>query len=86
MTNEQFQIIVLEKLDSIENRLDTVETELEMVKTRQEETYQIVKAIHHSNEVGRAKLDEHEYRIVKNEGKFKKIKNVLDEVDQASSL
>jgi hypothetical protein len=33
---------------------------------------QVVKAIEHSNQVGKAELDRHEFRIAKMEGKFKK--------------
>ncbi len=53
MNNDEFQKLVVEKLSAME--------------TRQNEIYQVVRAIEHSNNVGKAELDDHNIRIAKNE-------------------
>jgi hypothetical protein len=73
MSNEEFQKLVIKKLSSMEKR--------------QDEIYQVVRAIEHSNNAGKAKLDEHNFRLAKNEGTLKKIGKVIDEeMNKVSSL
>jgi hypothetical protein len=73
MSNEEFQKLVIKKLSSMEKR--------------QDEIYQVVRAIEHSNNAGRAELDEHNFRLAKNEGTLKKIGKVIDEeMNKVSSL
>ncbi|MDA8211606.1 MAG: hypothetical protein M0021_06990 [Clostridia bacterium] len=73
MNNDEFQKLVLEKLSAME--------------TRQNEIYQVVRAIEHSNNVGKAELDDHNIRIAKNEVTLKKVARVIDEeLNKASNL
>ena len=72
MDNNEFQRLVLEKFSELGSRLDAIET-------RQNEIYQIVTAIDHSNQVGKAELDRHEFKIAKVEGKLKKVGKILDD-------
>ena len=73
---------------NMEARLSSVEVQLTNVEVRQDEVYQIVKAIEHSNQVRKAELDNHEYKIAKLEGKFKAAGKIFDadEVDAVSNL
>lgn len=90
------------RLDTMETRLDRMEARLDKLETTQNnmlitqnemlitqnEMYQVVKAIEHSNQVGKAELDKHQFRISKIEGKFKKAAKIFytEEVDTASNL
>jgi len=65
MDNNEFQRLILEKLSSME--------------ARQNEIYELVKAIDHSNQVGRAELDKQDFRISKVEGKLKATAKIFDE-------
>ena len=56
---------------------------------RQDEIYQVVRAIEHSNQAGKAELDSHNIRLAKVEGKIKKVAKACSEeveVDMASNL
>lgn len=78
--NERFQKMALEKFQAISNRLHSMEI-------RQDEIYQVVRAIEHSNNVGKAELDEHNIRLAKNEGTLRKIAKVIDEeLNKVSNL
>lgn len=50
MTNEEFQRLVLEKLDGIDTRLDRLEEQVR-------ENTDIIKAVRHNQEFGIAKLE-----------------------------
>lgn len=96
MTNEEFQNVVLKeikcinsKLGGVESRLGSIEVQLETIETRQDEIYQVVTAIEHSNQVGRSELDSQNIRLAKVEGKFKKAGKVFIEdveINKASNL
>lgn len=96
MGADEFQKAVLQGLESINHRMGgleegqkRLETRMESVETRQDEIFQVVKAIEHSNQVGRSELDNHKVRISKLEGKFKKVAKAFNEeagIDKASSL
>ena len=96
MTNEEFQKVVLAKLEdsdkvqrTVLNKLSTVETDIKDIKTRQDEIYQVVRAIEHSNNVGKSELDSHNIRIAKVEGKIKKVAKAYNEeieIDKALNL
>jgi peptidoglycan hydrolase CwlO-like protein len=80
----------LKKLESrqtsLENRQLKSEEDMMYIRTRQDETYNIVAAIDHSNQVGRAELDGHNLRIAKFEGKFIKVAEACTKESQVSSL
>ena len=93
LDNAKFQQLVLEKLTGLQNKIDHVEKEMKQdlmnVKTRQDETYHVVTAIEHSNQVGKSELDSQNIRLAKVEGKFKRVARAFDdeiEVDKASNL
>jgi len=93
MTNEEFQKAVLQELKAISSRIDVLENEFKdgqkRIESRQDEIYQVVRAIEHSNQIGRSELDSQNIRIAKLEGKFKKIAKAYNEdadVDKASNL
>ncbi|MDQ2087421.1 hypothetical protein RBH29_13395 [Herbivorax sp. ANBcel31] len=101
MKNEEFQKLVLEQLSGLKDDVTGLKDDVTGLKddvtrlkgdvtglkTRQDEIYHVVKAIEHSNQVGKAELDKHEFRIAKVEGKFKKVAKVMDEdSDKASNL
>lgn len=66
-TRKMFEL-VLKKLDSIEIRLDSVENGQVSMKTRQDEIYEIVNAIEHSNNVHKAEIDNINVRTAYVEG------------------
>jgi hypothetical protein len=93
MTNDEFQKAVLRELKCINSRIDGVEKEFKAgqkrIEVRQDEIYQAVTAIEHSNQVGRSELDNQNIRVAKLEGKFKKAGKVFNEdveIDKASNL
>ena len=74
-------------MDRMEARMDSMETRLDSMETRQNEMFQVVKSIEHSNIVGKAELDVHNIRLAKSEGTFKRIAKVIsEELGKASSL
>ena len=54
MTNEEFQKAVLDELRSINSRIGNIEERQKSMETRQDEIYEVVRAIEHSNQVGRS--------------------------------
>lgn len=100
MTNEEFQKAVLQELKTLNNKIDKVESKFsteigslaegqKRIEIRQDEIYQVVRAIEHNNQVGRSELDSQNIRLAKVEGKFKKAGKVFAEdieVDKASNL
>ncbi len=66
-------------LDRLEIRMENMETRMENMETRQDEIYQVVIAIEHSNQVGRSKMDGQDLRLAGVEGKLKKVAGVLSE-------
>jgi hypothetical protein len=93
MTNEEFQKAVLQELKAINNRIDGLENEVKegqkRIEARQDEMYQVARAIEHSNQVGRSELDSQDIRIAKLEGKIKKVAkayNEDDQIEKASNL
>jgi hypothetical protein len=93
MTNEEFQKRMLEEITSIKSEFTSIKSEFreefKQIKTRQDDIYQVVRAIEHSNLVGKSELDSHNIRIAKVEGKLKKAAKVFNqdiEVDKASNL
>ena len=65
------------------------DTRLKSIETRQDEIYQVVRAIEHSNQVGKSELDSQNIRLAKVEGKLKRVAKAYEEeieVDKASNL
>ncbi len=76
-----------ERVGCLEEEVSSVKVELKSIKTRQDEIYNVVKAVEHSNNVGKAELDKHNFRLARLEGRFKQIARVYDsEFDAVSSL
>ena len=63
------------KLDSVEKKLDNVEDRLGILETRQNEVFDVVKAIEHSNAVAKAEIDKLVYSNAQIEADIKEIKN-----------
>jgi chromosome segregation ATPase len=94
--NDKFQKIVISELKGIKGEIKEIKGEIGEIKTRvsnievrQDDIYQVVRAIEHSNIVGKSELDSHNIRIAKVEGKIKKAAKVFSqnaEVDKASNL
>lgn len=68
-----------ERQTRMEERQDRVECRLTSLEERQNEIYQVARAIEHSNTVGKANMDEHNVKISKHEGTFKKIAKVIED-------
>ena len=86
MTNEEFQKRMLEEFASIKSEF---REEFKNIKTLQDDIYQVVRAIEHSNIVGKSELDSHNIRIAKVEGKIKKVAKAYNEeieIDKVSNL
>ncbi len=98
MNNKEFQELVLQELTGIKDKvggikdkvagIETVQkgmqNRLDRMEIRQDEIYQVVKAIEHSNQVGRSEMDSQNIRLAGVEGKLKKVAGVLNEnVDAA---
>ncbi len=68
MTDAEFKKLVLEKLQDIE--------------TRQDEIYNVVRAIEHANNIAKSELDKQSVRVAKIEGKLKQTgKSLLEGID-----
>lgn len=68
MTDAEFKKLVLEKLQAIE--------------TRQDEIYNVVRAIEHANNIAKSELDKQSVRVAKIEGKLKQTgKSLLEGID-----
>lgn len=80
MTNEEFQKTVLHELKDIKAKIFNMDV-------RQDEIYQLVRAIEHSNQVGKSESDSQNIRLAKVEGKLKKVSKILiEDIDKASNL
>jgi len=89
MTNEEFQKLVLGKLSALESGQNDLKLDFKNMQTRQDEIYQVVRAIEHSNQVGKSELDSQNIRLAKVEGKIKKVAKAFNEdvdVDKVSNL
>ena len=110
MTNEEFQKVILAKLEdndkvqkevlaklgalengqkALENGQKELKIDITNMKIRQDEIYQVVRAIEHSNIVGKSEIDSHNIRIAKVEGKIKRVAKACieeNEIDKASNL
>jgi hypothetical protein len=69
-TREMFGLII-SRLDKIDSRFDAMES-------RQVETFQIVKAIEHANQVHKAEIDRVKVMTDFHEGTFTQIGNVIN--------
>ncbi|MBZ4687917.1 MAG: hypothetical protein PWQ96_695 [Clostridia bacterium] len=56
---------------------EVILSKLNRVESRQDEIYEIVKAIQHSNEVHKAELDHLKIRVSQGEGNFSRIKAAI---------
>ncbi len=61
----------------LHSRFDRLEDRMTNMEMRQTEIYQVARAIEHSNNTGKAELDEHQVKLSKHEGTFKKIASNL---------
>jgi chromosome segregation ATPase len=97
MDNMEIRMDSMEtRMDSMETRMDKMEAnqdemskKLNTMETRQDEIYQVVTAIEHSNQVGRSELDSQNVRLSKVEGKLKKTARIYNdevEIEIASNL
>jgi hypothetical protein len=59
---------------------------MDSMSKRQDEIYHIVKAIEHSNSVGRSELDGQNIKLSKVEGKLKKAAKIIIEDDEISDV
>ena len=74
---------------TIKNSQKDMYNRLTNIEIGQNEIYQVVSAIEHSNQVGRSELDSQNFRIAKVEGKLKRVAKVCNEeidVDKVSNL
>jgi len=74
------------RMGNMETGMDHMETRMDHMEPRQDEIYQVVKAIEHSNQVGRAEMDSQNVRLAKVEGKLKKAAEVLSEDVEAAGI
>jgi chromosome segregation ATPase len=77
------------EIEEIKGEIGEIKTSVLNIEIRQDDIYQVVRAIEHSNIVGKSELDSHNIRIAKVEGKLKKAAKVFNqdtEVDKASNL
>jgi DNA repair ATPase RecN len=93
VTNEEFQKLVLQELTGIKNkvnsietiqismesRLDNMESRLDNMESRLDEIYQVLRAIEHSNQVGKSEMDGQGTRLAKVEGKLRQAAKVFTE-------
>jgi len=96
MTNDEFQILILKQLKGLKEdfgdfKQDIIEVKsrLSNVEVRQDEMYQVLRAIEHSNQVGKSELDSQNIRLSKVEGKLKKVAKAYIEdveIEKASNL
>lgn len=79
-TNEEISGIKGE-INSIKTQMNYMNNEIIAIKVRQDEMYEIVKAIEHSNQVGKAEIENNNLRLTKIEGKIKKVAQAYNEED-----
>lgn len=70
MDNETKQILnlILDKLVSVETRIGGLETRIGIIETKQDEMFEVVKAIEHSNNTRKAEIDNLNYKVANVEG------------------
>ena len=61
-TKQMFQL-VLQKLDNIDLRFDSVEKRLDGMEKRQDEIYNVVKSIEHSDNVTKDEIDNLTHKV-----------------------
>lgn len=69
------------EINSIKTQMNYMNNEIIAIKVRQDEMYEIVKAIEHSNQVGKAEIENNNLRLTKIEGKIKKVAQAYNEED-----
>jgi len=78
------------RINSLDKRIDDMDKKytdrFNQLEARQDEIYNIVKAIEHSNQVARSELDSHNIKISKLEGKFRKVAEAFNEDDEAHKV
>lgn len=77
------------EVGELKERVGSIEERQKSMEIRQDEIYQVVRSIEHSNQVGRSELDSQNIRLAKVEGKIKKAAKVFNEeidVEEASNL
>ncbi len=74
------------EINEIKQKVEGIEKSQESMRTRQDEIYQVVRAIEHSNQVGKSELDSHNIRIAKVEGKIKKVAKAFNEEDDVGKV
>jgi len=78
------------RINSLDKRIDDMDKKytdrFNQLEARQDEIYNIVKAIEHSNQVARSELDRHNIKISKLEGKFRKVAEAFNEDDEAHKV
>jgi len=70
------------RLESVENRLESVENRVGAVEKRQDETYQIVRAIYSRQELTDAKLDALTIDVRRMQGDFVELKESQERQDR----
>lgn len=68
-----------EKQDSMGKKLDIMEEKQDSKEIRQDEIFEVVKAIEHSNSVHKSEIDNLQYKIAHTEDIINKIGNVITE-------
>ena len=103
MDNDEFQKLLLNEIREMKGEMREVKGEVQEMKgdinsikesqrnmeIRQDEIFQVVKALEHSNQVRKAELDSQNIRLSKVEGKQKRVAKAYNddiEVDKVSNL
>jgi hypothetical protein len=76
-----------ESQKSVLKRLENIEESQKYMGVRQDEIFQVVKAVEHLSKVGKAEIDHHNFRIAKVEGTIKKVGRIMqEELEVVSNL
>lgn len=78
-----------QRIGGLENTIEELKEGQRKLEARQNEIYQVVRAIEHSNQVGKSELDSQNIRLAKVEGKLKRVAMAYNEdldIDKASNL
>lgn len=65
------------EIEGLKGEIGEIKIRVSNIETRQDEIYQVVRAIEHSNQVGKSELNSQNIRLAKVEGKIKKVVKVL---------
>ncbi len=73
---QMFELII-NKLETMETKISTMETRIGIMEAKQNEIFEVVKAIEHSNNTRKAEIDNLNYKVAHVEGTISAIGELI---------